>query len=265
MSSQVLGGEVERERDRRRLRLEERRALVADVRRPDRARGQDVVGERRGRCRPRSARTSPSARRLVEPEDHRVDGELHRGAGAERRRGGRPRFARASRTGRARSRSAASPPTMIVSLPARGERDAARHRARRGRPRRGARTASAQAERDRGGTVLMSTRTVPAGSARERRRPARRRRRRPPRSSASIEIATSAAATAVGRPVRDRAPRARRPARCGRVGVRFQSTSSRPAARERAAIALAHPARPEDGRRSRTGAAPVTAPRPAGA
>ena len=42
---QVLGREVERERDGRARRVEERRPLVADVRRTDRARGDDVVGE----------------------------------------------------------------------------------------------------------------------------------------------------------------------------------------------------------------------------
>ncbi len=80
---QVLGREVERERDRGRLRLEERGPLVADERRAGGARGQDVVGG--GPSMPAaSARLSPSATAWLSPKISGVDGELHRRAGAQR-------------------------------------------------------------------------------------------------------------------------------------------------------------------------------------
>ena len=155
---QVLGGEVERERDRRRLRLQERGPLVADERRPGGAGGEDVVGERRGRCRPPRPGRAPRRRAWLSPKISGVDGQLHRRAAPERRRGGRRVRASASRTGRARSRSSAVAADHDRQLAGLGERDAARHRARRGcrrrrrgRPARCARIVS-------GGTVLMSMR-----------------------------------------------------------------------------------------------------------
>src|SRR3954452_13271713 len=80
---QVLGGKVERERGRCRLGLEEGSPLVADERRPGGGSMKDVVGGR-----PLDPGSFREDKRLgqpdVEREDDGVDGELHRGARADR-------------------------------------------------------------------------------------------------------------------------------------------------------------------------------------
>ena len=81
---QVLRRELERERDRRPVRVEEGRPLVADVRRADGARGEDVVGEPPGRCRPARRARAPRDSASLSPKIDGVHGELHRGAGPER-------------------------------------------------------------------------------------------------------------------------------------------------------------------------------------
>ena len=107
-------------------RREERLALVADVRSADRARGQDVVG----RLQVDTGRFGEDERlreRAVEPEDDRVDGELHR----------RPRSERAEMEDRLRERLEGRPGTLEVvrlaadhqrELAALGETDAAADR-----------------------------------------------------------------------------------------------------------------------------------------
>ena len=113
---QVLGGEVERERDGRPVRVEERRALVAHVRRRDRARRQHVVGGRAVDARPARRATRPSASAPLSPKITVFTASF---IAAPVPSGPRWKiaFASGSRAGRARSRSAASPPTMSVSWP----------------------------------------------------------------------------------------------------------------------------------------------------
>ena len=135
MSRRSLSASASENATGRRVGLDEVRPLVADHRRAGRARGEDLVGER-----PVDPVALGEDEALgdgaVEPEDQGVDRELHGRARSRAARGGRPVAARRSRIGRARSRSSASPPTMIVSSPASVERDAARDRARRGSRRR---------------------------------------------------------------------------------------------------------------------------------
>ena len=91
-------------------------------------------------------------------------------------------FASGSRAGRARSRSAASPPTISVSWPGLGRRGGAAHRgveqADAGGPRASAANAPERPGRDRA--------QVDEHGARRARRPAGRRRRRRPRATAVV-------------------------------------------------------------------------------
>ena len=123
---QVLGGEVERERDRRRLRLEERRSLVADVRCPDRAGGQDVVGG--GTVDAGRFGQDESLREgLVEAEDDRVHGQLHGRPAAEWSEVEAASRRCASRTGRGPLEVGGLAPDHERQLAALGQADAAGH------------------------------------------------------------------------------------------------------------------------------------------
>ena len=83
----------------------------------------------------RSASTSASDRATLSPWSSELTASFIVAPRAQRRRGGRSAWRSASSTGRARSRAAASPPTMIVSSPASAKPHAARDRCvEQGRP-----------------------------------------------------------------------------------------------------------------------------------
>ena len=196
----------------------------------------------------RSASTSASATASLSPKMRVFTASFMAAPRAERRRGGRSASPGDSRTGRARSRSAASPPTMIVSSPASVERDAARDR-------RIEDAGAARADGRRDGPDRV--RAGPC-SCRRRRTPARMpaatpsgpsNRSRTAASSATIEMTTSArAAASAGRgrrsPRRSARPSAAARSRRPVVDDDRDALAGQPLGHRRA-----HPARAEDGDR----------------
>ena len=146
----------------------------------------------------------------------------------------------ASRTGRARSRSSASPPTMIVSLPASAS-PTLPDTGVSSRPAPAARAAASWARNVAGGTVDAS-RTGPCRVGRRRSgRPGRRRRRRPPRRWRASRRHVGDGRD-VPRPVDGACRRSGRRAPRAASGVRFQSDEVEPG--PRSAWAIAEPIRP---------------------